>query len=151
MASGEPPQLAGITMAHNAVRHDAQPKPSPALPDLTWSNTLAAAAQTWASTCTWGHTPNNPYGQNMYASGGSTPSAAAVMNSWASEADDYNYANGSCSDVCGHYTQVVWRNTTQVGCAINHCTSGAPWGSGAWDVVVCNYDPPGNFGNAKPY
>jgi hypothetical protein len=93
------------------------------------------------------------YGQNLYASTGSNPpSPKAVVDSWVSEVADYNYANNSCSDVCGHYTQVVWRNSTKVGCGIKTCTSNSPFGgSGTWYIVVCNYSPPGNFSNQKPY
>jgi len=42
-----------------------------------------------------------------------------VVDSWGSEKADYDYANNSCTPgkMCGHYTQMVWRATTTVGCA----------------------------------
>jgi hypothetical protein len=36
----------------------------------------------------------------------------------------------------GHFTQVVWRQTTQLGCGVSTCRG--------MDIWVCEYDPPGN-------
>ena len=44
------------------------------------------------------------------------------MSAWVSEAADYDYATNTCSAVCGHYTQIVWRDTQDVGCGIKNCT-----------------------------
>ena len=41
---------------------------------------------------------------------------------------------------CYHYTQVVWKDTTEVGCGINRKASGK-----MKMLLVCNYDPAGNF------
>lgn len=48
----------------------------------------------------------------------------------------YVSRTGNWSDVA-HYTQVVWRGTTHVGCAI--------YPSGRWDYLICRYSPPGNI------
>lgn len=52
--------------------------------------------------------------------------AAGAVSAWAAESTDYDYASNTCSGVCGHYTQVVWAATTQVGCGIAEapCRSG---------------------------
>jgi hypothetical protein len=42
---------------------------------------------------------------------------------------------GNWADVA-HYTQVVWKGTTHVGCAI--------YPSAKWDYLICRYSPPGN-------
>ena len=42
---------------------------------------------------------------------------------------------GRWSDVA-HYTQIIWRATTRVGCAIHKGKE--------WDVLVCRYAPAGN-------
>jgi len=42
----------------------------------------------------------------------------AVLNAWAAESRDYDYISNRCSGVCGHYTQIVWRDTKEVGCAM---------------------------------
>ena len=48
----------------------------------------------------------------------------------------------------GHYSQIVWKSTTQVGCYTQYCSNGlANTGGGVSPYfTVCNYSPPGNFG-----
>jgi len=148
--AGEPAGLFGITDLHNQARAMASPTPNPPLPPLTWSPTVAASAEASASRCEWSHS-NSPYGENIYASGGFAPSAYDVVSDWVSEESDYHYSSNSCDGVCGHYTQVVWRDTVSLGCAIRQCTTGSPFGSFPnWTFVVCQYDPPGNY-PTKPY
>lgn len=150
--SGPPegnPALNGITAEHNKARAAAQPTPSPALPALTWSSTVAATAQAWANKCNFAHNPNSGYGENIYATSG-TATPAAVVADWVSEKADYNYSANSCSAVCGHYTQVVWRNSLRLGCGVKTCPAGSGF-SGPWQFWVCDYDPPGNFNGTRPY
>ena len=68
--------------------------------------------------------------------------------SWAEEKSDYTYSSNTCASgaICGHYTQLVWRNTTRVGCAIHTCP-GLTYGS----AIFCDYYPAGNFNGQKPY
>jgi hypothetical protein len=91
----------------------------------------------------------------MYATTGSAaPAAAAVVGNWASEVADYDYATNTCKaeKMCGHYTQVVWRGSIGVGCAMSLCTTGSPFtGASTWWNVVCNYSPAGNSAGKKPY
>ena len=139
-----------MTAAHNAARA-AVAGANPPIPPLTWSADVAATAQAWADKCMFDHS-GGKYGENIYASGGSTPTPADVVNSWVGEAKDYNYANNSCSGTCGHYTQVVWRASTKLGCGMKNCTTNSPFsGFPNWTLWVCNYDPPGNFNGQKPY
>ena len=42
-------------------------------------------------------------------------------------------------------------DTVRIGCGKATCQDNAPWGSGAWEIWVCNYDPPGNWVGEKPY
>jgi uncharacterized protein YkwD len=138
--------------ATNAVRANAMPAPSPALLPLTWSDAAAQHAQAWASGCTFTHSNDSSYGENIFAATTST-SPGGVVASWEAEKSDYDYATNQCSSICGHYTQLVWRSTTSVGCGVATCTSGSPFsvGGGTWQFWVCNYDPAGNFVGQKPY
>jgi uncharacterized protein YkwD len=144
-------QLCGMTQQHNTARASVSPAPTTPLPSMTWDATLAAAAQDWADQCNFSHHTAG-YGQNLYASaGGGPPTPQAVVNNWMSEAEDYDYGANSCSGVCGHYTQVVWRNSTLLGCGIKACSVNSPFMNFSnWYIVVCNYSPPGNNGS-RPY
>ena len=70
-------------------------------------------AAAWAEQCNWFHgfvdeTPASelPQGQNLWL-GGSKPSGAGQVISWHNnEIDNYDYETGTCTGVCGHYTQV---------------------------------------------
>jgi hypothetical protein len=140
--------------AHNAVRAQAQPPPSPALRPLTWSDDAAAVAEDWAEGCLFEHNAGRgELGENLYATSASAHEAL-VVDTWASEVGYYDYGANRCvpGGVCGHYTQLVWRETTQVGCARRLCQAHSPFSSGGdWELWVCDYAPPGNFVGQRPY
>jgi pathogenesis-related protein 1 len=52
------------------------------------------------------------------------------------------------SDGCGHYTQVVWRTSTQVGCGVASCLGSDGL---TWEIWICNYAPAGNIAGQAPY
>lgn len=153
VTNGEPPGLEGTVAAHNAARAEVGVGP------LTWDPALAAIADAWVRRCVDNEQPiglvdhnagrSSGYptyvGENIYGSGGNATGVDAVRL-WVAEEANYNYANNSCSGVCGHYTQVVWRATTMVGCAVHTCP-GLQFGA----TVVCNYGPGGNVGGQRPY
>jgi hypothetical protein len=155
-SAGEPAELAGITRAHNDVR--AAVDTNTPLPPLVWNEDLEATARAWASSCTDNEAPSglidhnagrsdgHPYyvGENVYGSSGGATGTDAV-ESWASEEADFDPATGGCSGVCGHYTQIVWRASVELGCALSNCP-GLTYGSS----IVCNYGPGGNSGG-RPY
>lgn len=145
----EPPEMNGMTAAHNAARASVSPPATPAIPPLAWDGTIGAYAQAYADNCVWQHS-GGPYGENIYATSGSV-APGDVVASWMSEEPDYDYAANSCSAICGHYTQVVWRDTARLGCGVTNCASGAPWNGGPFQFWVCDYDPPGNFNGQRPY
>jgi pathogenesis-related protein 1 len=146
------PVLKGIVAAHNAARAAVVPAPATPLPQMQWSESDAEVARAYAAKCVFAHNAaRGPRGENLYANSGGTKSPAAVVGSWVSEAKNYTYATNQCSGVCGHYTQVVWRDSVKVGCAMQRCTVNSPFGGGAWDNWVCDYSPAGNFVGRKPY
>ncbi|KAH7518524.1 hypothetical protein FEM48_Zijuj09G0180800 [Ziziphus jujuba var. spinosa] len=127
--------------AHNAARAEVGVGP------ITWNNTVAAYAKRYAEQrrkdCSMVHS-GGPYGENL-ALGYRFMSGGDAVRMWVSEKSDYNYATNSCAgDDCLHYTQVVWRNSTRLGCARVKCDNG-------WMFVICSYDPPGNYFGQLPY
>jgi hypothetical protein len=144
--------MVGMTAAHNAARAAVMPAANPALPQMSWSSTVAASAQAFVEACVFADT-GPPYGSNAFAGTGKyTP--AQVVEAWVSEDANYDYATNTCASnqVCGHYTQVVWRDSTELGCGMANCTANNPFGgSGPWQLWVCNYNPPGNYVGMKPY
>ena len=117
------------------------------VPPIRWSDNLAAVAQTWANTLLkrgqFSHQENTGYGENLFEIKGGPATPEDVVHDWASESVDYDYPSNRCRSVCGHYTQLVWRSTTEVGCAVAR--------GGGREVWVCEYNPPGNFVGQKPY
>jgi hypothetical protein len=142
--------------AHNEARATARPAPRPPLPALQWSAEAAKKAEAWASQCTFEHNPGRgPFGENLAAATPGAWKTADVVKDWASEAAHYDLGRNACASgkVCGHYTQLVWRQTTHVGCAKRTCTKNSPFGKDfpTWEFWVCNYAPPGNVIGQKPY
>ncbi len=150
------PERQSILSSHNQARHLV------GLPSLKWSTSLAKTADSWANTlasesCNLrhaSHSERNGYGENLYGSWSSDPrmktSPRDVTKSWLDESGDYIYDTNSCAEgkVCGHYTQIIWRGTSHLGCAKSQCP--LPHG-GVAEVWVCRYDPPGNYGGQKPF
>jgi uncharacterized protein YkwD len=130
-----------ILEAHNAVRSRL------GVPPLTWSNEMAAAARRWAKYLSehqlFYHKPDAPYGENLFMIIGRLASGSEVVDRWAAEGSDYHPATNTCTGICGHYTQIVWRTTQRVGCAAAVRESRQVW--------VCDYDPPGNYIGLRPY
>jgi pathogenesis-related protein 1 len=151
---GEPPELNGITLAHNEARSKVGVGP------MTWDPALAKIASDWVVKCTdsdgnglvdhnAGRSDTYPtyVGENIYASSG-TASGTDAVSSWVSEGKDYDYASNTCAagKVCGHYTQVVWAKSIKLGCALHDCP-----GLTFKSTIVCDYGPGGNFNGEKPY
>ena len=130
-----------ILEAHNRIRHSHGVEP------LAWSDDLASYAKPWAdrlaSEGRLYHHPKPKYGENLYLISGGAASADEVVASWESESTDYDYRSNSCRSRCGHYTQIVWRDSKQLGCAVGR--------SGKTEVWVCEYNPPGNVIGERPY
>ncbi|KAL7663483.1 SCP domain-containing protein [[Candida] zeylanoides] len=120
-----------ILDAHNKDRAQHQAG------DLSWDKTVYEYAQAYADQydCSGGLTHSGgKYGENLavgYADG------PAAVQAWYSEGDNWNYGSSSSYN---HFTQVVWKDTTKLGCAIKDCSANN-WGH----YVICSYDPAGNM------
>ncbi|TVU40944.1 hypothetical protein EJB05_14430, partial [Eragrostis curvula] len=126
---------------HNAAREAV------GLGQVHWDDNVAAYAQSYAAQrqgdCALKHSTNRPYGENIYMGpAGKAWSAADAVGLWVEEKQYYDHATNSCSapadKSCGHYTQIVWRDSTAIGCARVDCSNGGVF-------IICSYNPPGNF------
>ncbi|MDP2271071.1 MAG: CAP domain-containing protein [Archangium sp.] len=140
-----------LLTSHNTVRANVMPAPSPPLPPMQWSASAQALAEDWAARCDFQHRDPNTMGENISAS--TQELTAAAVTRWASESADYTWSTNTCrlGQVCGHYTQIVWRSSIGLGCAQQRCETNSPFNTVAWYFLVCNYDPAGNFIGQKPY
>ena len=135
---------------HNAARVAAGVAP------LAWNASLAADARVWANqlaaTGRFEHSPDEPgkepQGENLWAGTPRAYSPEAMVDLWTAEKGDYRpgvFPNNSRSgDVehVGHYTQLIWRDSRQVGCAT---------AVGAHEeFLVCRYSQPGNVYGERP-
>ncbi|KAJ4704789.1 Pathogenesis-related protein 1 [Melia azedarach] len=129
--------------AHNRIRA------TKGQPPLVWDNQLAKYAKQWAAErindCKMIHS-NGPHGENLFWGGQDHWTPTKVVDSWASEAEFYNEQTHQCKpgEMCGHYTQIVWRDTQRVGCTRRKCNNGGYY-------FVCSYDPPGNYVDENPF
>lgn len=120
-------------------------------PALTEDSKLTNLAQDWAEqlarTGKMQHRPNSQYGENIYYGWSSRPgfdvNGEAPVQAWYDEVKDYNYNNPGFSGRTGHFTQVVWKSSTQLGCGKAKSSDGKVF-------VVCNYNPPGNYQGQFP-
>ncbi|KAI0348617.1 PR-1-like protein [Trametopsis cervina] len=123
--------------AHNTIRaqHGASP--------LTWSDTAAAKAQQWANNCVFQHSGGTlgPFGENLAAGTGSSYGISEAVKSWTDEVSEYDPNNPQPS----HFTQVVWKKSTQVGCAVQTCNGIFAASFGPAKFFVCEYSPQGNI------
>ena len=143
--------------AHNNARKEV------GVPNLSWSKTLEADALKWAKNMVENekmfHSSNESrpnQGENLSVFfntvGGesvfsSTP-ALDASNAWYNEINDYTYSEiGSdvnANVMIGHYTQMIWSTTTEVGIAVAISDTGKVY-------VAARYSPPGNYIGNRPY
>lgn len=103
-------------------------------PPLTWNETLATFSARHAKKCDFEHS-GGPYGENLAIG---YPNASATVVAWGDEREDYNYKKGKFKKKTGHFTQLVWNSTEEVGCGRQECGDDRGW------MVVCEYWPRGN-------
>lgn len=136
-------------------------------PNVIWDKALAKAAMKSAQRCTFAHFMNEnglQYGQNLALGNPADDIAGIITDQWYAEVNAFagNYGqaqpdygtNMENFEQWGHFTQVVWKSTTKIGCATWRCKSVAssatdstpmPAAYGG-DVTYCNYQSPGNYG-----
>jgi len=151
---------------HNLLRA------SVGVPELHWSDALVRQAASWAEElkkagCGMKHSHAARVGENLYwasplktgnrSKGKSTwrwsltqqpIKEENVVAAWSVEQPWYSLVSNTCNappgKTCGHYTQMVWADTREVGCAKAVCEDSS-------QVWVCNYAPAGNVVGQRPY
>jgi hypothetical protein len=144
----DPRFIAAVLKQHQMYREELQ------LPALSWSPALAKDALAWArhlaSIDKGEHDMDvrGKEGENLWWGTASTFGVDQMIDMWGGEKKSFKYdiypnCSSKRSAVVGHYTQMVWRNTRSIGCAIAS--------NGRMDYLVCRYSSPGNIVGQKPY
>lgn len=144
-----PAEMQEMLDSHNAYRcmHN--------VPPMTWDSAIAENAQEWADAGHFRHSaredrdlPNIGYiGENL-AWGYPTRSGKDSLKAWYDEVRFTDGTPDSCQDttqagkaIC-HYTQVVWKSSTKLGCGKGKANVRGRDG----EFWVCQYGPGGNMG-----
>ncbi|HEX8625263.1 MAG TPA: CAP domain-containing protein [Allosphingosinicella sp.] len=140
-----------LLAAHNRERGAA------GVPALAWDPVLAAEARAWgealAASGEFEHAPDgdeeDPQGENLWAGTRGAYAPEEMVGGWIEEKKNFrpgrfpdNSLTGSLEDV-GHYTQLMWRESDRVGCAL---AAGAEE-----EVLVCRYRTAGNVVGERPF
>jgi len=124
-------EVADLLAGHNKERQKV------GTPPLRWDCFVGSAAAAWAKKGTPGHSGAD-FGENIFVASDSDAKVTKAVDQWEDEEHHWKNKTGACDagKTCTHYTQMVWRQTTKIGCAINRNMSGK------WKLMlVCNYDP----------
>lgn len=134
-SSGEAAASAPEGLAQDIVSYHNKVRAIHHVGELTWSAELAGYASNYLAGdyCDFKHS-GGPHGENLALGYLSIDEA---QEAWYMEKDLYDYAAGRFSLSTGHFTQLVWKDTNEVGCATAECPRGT--------FLVCEYSPQGNI------
>nr|XP_004649501.2 cysteine-rich secretory protein 2-like [Jaculus jaculus] len=135
-----------IVNKHNELRRAVSPSASNML-RMEWNADAANNAQKWANKCTLEHSnsedrkTSTKCGENLFMSSDPTSWSIAIQH-WYDEREYFNYGVGpkDPNSAVGHYTQLVWYSSYQVGCGVAFC----PNQENLKYFYVCQYCPAGN-------
>ncbi len=133
---------------HNKVRKEV------GVDAVKWNPKVAQSAQQWADylaeTGKFEHRPadNSVYGSNLAAGTGSF-TVLSLAGLWYGEKANYKLHApiGNDLKLVGHYTQMIWKNTTEIGVGKATYKTGERKGQ---SVIVAEYNPPGNYIGQDP-
>jgi len=128
-----------------------------AAPPLSLSAELSEAAGDYARQLArsdqFSHSGDERCGENLYWSWSSDPAwvcgGEEAVSSWYEESRGYNYRAEPRDTQSGHFTQLVWQESQQVGVGVHQSANTGKY------YVVMKYFPPGNVlgqytDNVKP-
>ena len=131
------------------------------VPAMTLDPTVSATAQAWAEklaeTDTFEHEKPNKYGENLYVTYSTASSmdakalAEEAIKGWYDEIEKYSFDQPGFTSGTGHFTQVVWKGSTQLGCGAAQGTSVQDGTKFNAFYVACRYNPPGNLNTAEAF
>ncbi|XP_078506074.1 cysteine-rich secretory protein 3-like [Lissotriton helveticus] len=128
----------------NEVRRSVDP-PASDMQKVVWSKEAAANAKKVAAKCIFKHSSaeeqligTTECGENLYKSTIPRP-WEDIIQEWFNENKDFKYGFGAINPkkMIGHYTQVVWNDSSKIGCASQQCSG--------FFLAVCHYAPAGNY------
>ncbi|WP_242139623.1 MULTISPECIES: CAP domain-containing protein [unclassified Sphingomonas] len=141
---GEALLKAAMLAGHAAARAEV------GAPPLQWDDALAADAAVYADTLVvtgrFRHAdqPMGPgrEGETLFRGTRGAYSYREMVDLWVAEKKDFvdavtpDFSRTGRGEDVAHYTQIIWRATTRVGCALRSSRED--------DYLVCRYSPPGN-------
>ena len=136
-------QRRALLAAHNAARAEVGAAP------LSWSARATEQAERWAGVlarrCTLEHSQGSGFGENLFLGTLGFYDELDGVRAWEEEKRDYRGQplTRALAPVVGHYTQMVWPSTRELGCATSSCGNNL--------ILVCNYYPPGNYLGERAY
>jgi hypothetical protein len=121
------------------------------VPPLDWDPALASSAASYgpvlAGLGRLQHSPRDTrpgQRENLWMGTRGAFSPEQMVATWTGERRFFRpgiypdvSTTGNWMDV-SHYTALIWRTTTRVGCAIHRTPD--------WEFLICRYSPPGNIG-----
>ncbi|CAG5036512.1 unnamed protein product [Parnassius apollo] len=116
------------------------------VPPLILNKDICKVSQKWAEELAkkdaMSYSLNQNFGENVYCGWSPDPNvkikARDCVEKWYSEIKDYSFGREPEILTCGHFTQIVWKNTRELGVGSAKSKSGKLY-------VVANYFPPGNY------
>ncbi|CAD5223938.1 unnamed protein product [Bursaphelenchus okinawaensis] len=117
---------------------------------LVYSTDLEQEATTYAEKCVWAHSGTQD-GENLYSltrtSTENTVNLGAAITAWYNEVTTFSPSgipSYAFVEADGHFTQVIWANTSEVGCDVASCPTLTNLEGSNYAYIVCNYRAAGN-------
>ncbi|XP_077147795.1 serotriflin-like [Ranitomeya variabilis] len=130
----------------NKLRREVVPSAKNML-EVVWNEEAAQNSERWAKKCSFKHsaeeerkTKRFPCGENLYMASYNATWEQAIMTLY-NESLNFVYGEGPKpkTSVVGHYTQLAWATSWELGCAVSRCP-----GKAYEYYYVCQQCPAGN-------